>query len=185
MKLIVGLGNPGSTYTGTRHNLGAELIETLAREHHIPLNRNSLKSLWGRANLAGQSLLLALPLTYMNLSGEAVLALTQYFKIKLEDLLVVVDDFSLPLGKLRFRGQGSAGGHNGLKSITASLGTNSFQRLKIGIGPLPAVSEVTNFVLGKFTSEERQTLVASLAKAEQAVLSWIEVGLEKSREQFS
>jgi PTH1 family peptidyl-tRNA hydrolase len=184
VKLIVGLGNPGPAYTGTRHNIGADLVAAVARKHHISLNRNSLKSLWGRANLEGHALLLALPLTYMNLSGQAVAALIQYFKINLDDLLVVVDDFSLPLGKLRFRGQGSAGGHNGLKSVIASLGTDVFQRLKIGIGPLPAGREVTGFVLGKFPAEEVPLLAPALDQAQEAMLSWLKEGMEKSMRRF-
>lgn len=184
MKLIVGLGNPGKRFEGTRHNVGAEIVSAYADNQHIVINRTSLKSEWGRANIAGEPVIVARPVTYMNLSGEAVLALKQYFKIELNDILIVSDDFSLPLGKLRFRAKGSAGGHNGLKSIINSLGTNEFQRLKAGIDGPPSVMAVSDYVLGRFRAEDNDMLNDMMNHAVKAIACWVADGLDQAMRRF-
>lgn len=184
MKLIVGLGNPGQHYAETRHNVGADIISVLANKIGLQINRTSLKSEWGRGNINGYPVIFAKPLTYMNLSGEAVLALKHYFKIDINDILVVTDDFSLSFGKLRFRGKGSAGGHNGLKSIGACLGTQDFQRLKVGIDKPLANLAITDFVLGRFPQEQRDQFESVAKSAGEAILNWIQYGLDDSMRKF-
>ena len=148
MKLIVGLGNPGGKYVGTRHNIGFDCITALCDEYRIKMGKLELKALTGTGVIDGIKVMLAMPQTYMNLSGDSVRAIADYYKIPVSDILIVYDDISLELGKIRFRANGSDGGHNGIKSVIQHLGTKDVARLKIGIGPQPNLpSEV--FVLQK------------------------------------
>lgn len=185
MKFIVGLGNPGKQYDRTRHNLGADIVTRVSEKINCPLDRSSMGAEWGRAQYNGESLLLARPVTYMNLSGQAVAELANYFKIDPEDILIVVDDWNIALGKLRFRSQGSAGGHNGLKSIIERLGTQSFHRLRVGIDSPPEKMGVTGFVLGRFTAEEQDIIGPTIEKASEAVLAWCTQDLEKVMQDFN
>ncbi|MBV6457476.1 MAG: Peptidyl-tRNA hydrolase [Fimbriimonadaceae bacterium] len=153
--LVVGLGNPGPEYRGTRHNVGFETIEKLAEKHHIKLDQRKFQAVYGVGEALGIPIAIAKPLTFMNLSGRAVLPLMQSFGLRPERVLVVADDLDLPLGVLRFRDSGNPGGHNGHKSLINTLGTNSYPRFKIGIGKDDIVID---HVLGRFDSEER-TLV--------------------------
>jgi PTH1 family peptidyl-tRNA hydrolase len=150
MKLIVGLGNPGKDYAGTRHNIGFELVDALAAAHGIKVDQKRDRALVGRGNIAGQTVLLAKPQTFMNDSGVAVAALARRENIALSDLLVIVDDTHLPPGKLRFRAQGSSGGHNGLKSIASHLATQEWARLRIGVGEAPPGVQI-DWVLGRYS----------------------------------
>lgn len=184
MYLIVGLGNPGKRYAHTRHNIGFDSVTALSERLNLQLNRSSLNAEWGRGNVQGQSLIIAKPVTYMNRSGEAVQAVKNYFKIQENNMIVVVDDFSLPLGKLRFRAQGSAGGHNGLKSIINHLGHQSFQRLKLGIDPPPAPMAVTDYVLGHFRPDELEKVSALKQQAVEALLHWLQHGLPDAMRRF-
>src|SRR4051794_36360615 len=168
MKLIAGLGNPGPRYAGTRHNVGFEAIDLLARRHGAqweaaPRGIEALAARWR----AGDTVL-AKPLTFMNLSGTAVVGLLQFFKIELQDLLVVVDEVQLETGRVRVRPSGSAGGHNGLKSIIASLGTDAFPRLRIGVGRGDSRRDLADHVLAKFDADERPVIEDAIVRAADA-----------------
>jgi len=173
LKWIVGLGNPGPQYEATRHNVGFMLVDKLGQAWGIPLTKERHRALVGEGVVEGEKVLLVKPMTYMNLSGEAVGALSRWYKAPLDELLVVYDDMDLPVGSLRFRLHGSAGGHNGMKSIIQHLGTSSFKRLRIGIGRPPAGAEVVQYVLAPFTGEERTAIDTALDGAVEALSYWL------------
>ena len=174
MKLIVGLGNPGSTYRGTRHNAGFDVLDCLAARHGLRFVKNrDAQSALAEGSIAGQEVILQMPLTYMNLSGEAVACLVRKHQLPLSNLLVVVDDAALPFGRLRFRAEGSAGGHNGLKSIEACVQTISYARLRVGIGDSGG-GDLADYVLSSFTPEERDALPELYERAAKAVELWIQ-----------
>lgn len=175
--MVVGLGNPGPEYKGTRHNVGFEVVETLAERHGAKLNTNRQQALVAEVDIHGVPTLLVKPLTYMNLSGRAVLAHARHHNIKPEKILVVADDLDLPTGKLRMRANGSSGGHNGHKSIANSLATQDYPRLKIGISN---DGETVDHVLSKFTPEERATINPAVQKAADAAEKWLADGPEKA-----
>ena len=158
MFIIVGLGNPTSKYDGTRHNIGFECIDYIAKENQISLDYVKHKAICGTGYVDGQKVILAKPQTYMNLSGESVRALVDYYKVSEEELLIIYDDISLDVGQLRIRKKGSAGGHNGIKSIINHLGTNEFDRIKVGVGNKPPGWDLADYVLGRFTTEEKESL---------------------------
>src|SRR5205085_3676630 len=172
-RLIVGLGNPGAEYERTRHNLGFMLVDLLAREAGAQVKRRDCRALVGRAEIEGTRVEFVKPQTYMNLSGETVACLLakQEAKNAAQDLIVISDDLALPFGTIRLRRRGSAGGHNGLKSIIGALGTNEFMRLRIGIQPEHPVSDAKKFVLSDFSSAEKRSLEEVLDRAAQALRS--------------
>ncbi len=174
MKLIVGLGNPGLRYTSTRHNIGFKAVKLLAKKYNIRLNKLQYGAKIGKGRINSHNVILALPQKFMNLSGEPVRAIINSEDIKKSDLLVVCDDVNLGYGILRLRLEGSAGGHNGLKSIVENLGGVDFARLRIGIGHQGLKGDITNFVLGKFTREENAGLHDILNKAVEYCENWIE-----------
>ena len=178
MKLIVGLGNPSQKYEGTRHNVGFTVIDALAEEYHITVNSNHHKALCGKGWIAGESVLLAKPLTYMNLSGESVRPLADYYKVEPEDILIIYDDISLEPGKIRVRAKGSAGGHNGMKSIIQHLGTEAFPRVRLGIGEKPAQMDLADYVLGHFTDEDWKTMGERLETAGEIIKSFCLAGID-------
>ncbi len=181
MKLIVGLGNPGRKYERTRHNLGFLLIDRLAERVNASVSREDCAALAQKVTLADRPCILAKPQTYMNLSGQAVACLVKKHCIDVsQDLLVVFDDVALTLGKLRLRANGSAGGHNGMKSIIAQLGTQQFPRLRLGIQPADPIEDLAEFVLAKFDGSERAVVEEMLAQAETAVISWLQDGIERA-----
>ena len=173
MFLIVGLGNPGVEYAATRHNIGFDMITYLSDKYNIPVNSREGKALVGKGILAGEKVMLAQPQTYMNLSGESVRALMDYYKIDIEDLLVIYDDISLDVGQIRMRGKGSAGGHNGIKSIIQHTGTQEFARIKIGVGQKPEGGDLVKHVLGRFSREEDGMFRDVFALAEEGLLAWL------------
>ena len=177
MKLIVGLGNPGTEYTGTRHNVGWEVIDALAARHQIKLDQRGAQSRFGRGNVGGQTVLLAKPQTYMNLSGDAVAALMAREKVELSDILILCDDIHLPVGKLRLRGKGSSGGQNGLKSIAARVGSQEWARLRIGVGEPPPGLQV-EWVLGRFGASDRKVVDETVINAMGAVEAWMSEPLD-------
>lgn len=177
---IIGLGNPGDRYQDTRHNVGFMVIDHLVGRYSFREEKANRLTTLHRGKWAGWDLFLGKPQTFMNLSGQAVNWIAGSKKIPPERVLVVVDEFALPLGKLRIRGEGSAGGHNGLKSIIADLGTQKFPRLRMGIGPLPEGWQAENFVLGRFRPEERAALGEMIEKAADCVECWLKEGLEKA-----
>jgi len=186
MRLVVGLGNPGSEYEWTRHNLGFMLIDKLAEDAGASVKRRECQSLIGSGVIESQRVKLLKPQTYMNLSGEAVSCLTSKYEVEAtKSLIVISDDLALPFGAIRLRQRGSAGGHNGLKSIIASLGTNEFMRLRIGIQPEHPLSDSKKFVLNEFSREEKRALDEILERSAQAVRSVIGDGIAKAMSSFN
>ena len=185
MKLIAGLGNIGDKYVFTRHNVGFMLLDNIAYNSNLTFRENSrLKCLMTTLKTNGEDYILIKPTTFMNLSGEAVRAVSDYYKIKAEDILIIFDDISLDLGKIRFRSNGSDGGHNGIKSVIQHMGTKDISRLKIGIGPQPNLpSEV--FVLQNFSKEELETLKNTLSKAKDAIACYYAEGIAVAQNKFN
>ena len=173
MKLIVGLGNPGREYELTRHNIGFMAIDELAKRWNISLNEQKFKGVFGAGFVNGEKVILLKPLTYMNLSGESIRPLMDYYKIDVEDFVVMYDDLDIPVGKLRLRMKGSAGGHNGVKSTISHLGTQEFQRIRMGIDRPKNGMKVVEYVLGRFTSEEIPDVNHSIEKAADACEEWL------------
>ena len=170
MYIIAGLGNPTKQYENTRHNIGFMAIDALADKYDINMIECKHKSLIGKGMINGTKVILVKPLTYMNLSGEAIRAVSEYYKIdETEELLVIYDDISLDLGQIRIRKKGSAGGHNGLKSIIANLGHDTFRRIKIGVGGKPEGYDLADYVLGHFNGEEIAVMKDSLERTQRAV----------------
>lgn len=175
VKIVVGLGNPGREYAATRHNLGFMVVDELARRHAGSERRNRFRSELVEVVDVGEKIVLLKPRTYMNLSGSAVREAVNWYKTPFVDLLVVVDDIDLPFGSMRLRASGGSGGHNGLKSIIAELGTDAFPRMRIGIGRGPV--HATRQVLSRFTSEEERVLPSVLEAAADCVLEWARHGI--------
>ncbi|MDA8235809.1 MAG: aminoacyl-tRNA hydrolase [Clostridia bacterium] len=177
MKLIVGLGNPGSRYEATRHNVGFLVIDRLARELGVTVNKNQNQAMVGQGRFGPDKVLLVKPQTYMNKSGEAVGSLAGYYKVEPEDVIVIYDDLDLEPGRLRIRAKGSAGGHNGIKSIISHLGTEEFPRIKVGIGrPVPGMNSA-DYVLGFINKEDWPVLDQALNSAMDAVKEIIQHGI--------
>lgn len=170
MFIIVGLGNPTKEYDGTRHNVGFDVIDTIANKYNISVTERKNRAFCGKGMIAGQKVILAKPQTYMNLSGESVRGLVDYYKIDVEsELLVIFDDVSLDVGQLRIRKKGSAGGHNGIKNIIQHLGTNAFQRIKVGVGEKPKDYDLADYVLGHFSKEEKEIMSDSYKDVVEAI----------------
>jgi peptidyl-tRNA hydrolase, PTH1 family len=184
MKVIVGLGNPGKEYEGTRHNVGFELVDALAAAHSIKVDSRMHKSLVGRGTIGDNKVMLVKPQTFMNLSGEAVTAVLQREVIHLPDLLIVCDDIHLPVGRIRLRGKGSSGGQNGLKSIASHLATQEFARLRIGVGEPPPGLQV-EWVLGRFSRADRKEMDDTLITAMGAVEVWLKEDIEAAMCRFN
>ncbi|PAE22905.1 aminoacyl-tRNA hydrolase [Bacillus sp. 7894-2] len=172
MKLIVGLGNPGKQYDKTRHNIGFDVIDVLSDRLNIPLNQAKLKGVFGAGYVNGEKVFLLKPLTYMNLSGESIRAVMDYFEINDDELVVIYDDLDLPVGKIRLRQKGSAGGHNGIKSTIAHMGTQEFNRIRVGIDRPPSGMKVPDYVLGRFTKEEQAIMDETAKKCAEACEEW-------------
>lgn len=183
MKLIVGLGNPGSRYAKTRHNLGYMVVDELARRHAIDTTREKFQAWIGQGDIAEERVLLAKPTTFMNRSGQAVQAIGRFYKLELTDLLVVTDDLALPLGKLRVRPQGRAGGHNGLTDIIQRLGEDGFSRLRIGIDS--PQWNASDHVLGEFDAEEMSVVTAAVLRSANAVECWIKDGVSSAMNEYN
>ncbi|MCC6492967.1 MAG: aminoacyl-tRNA hydrolase [Pirellulales bacterium] len=185
MKLIAGLGNPGIKYAGTRHNVGFEVVERLAREAGAGGPREKFDGLLWECVLEGEKSLLLAPQSFMNRSGGSVRRTIDFYHVTNEDALVVCDDFNLPLGRLRLRGYGSDGGQNGLADVIRCLGTEAIPRLRIGIGPVPERWDPADFVLGKFAKGERSEIDLQVARAADAVRMWIAQGLQAAANKFN
>ncbi len=187
MKLIAGLGNPGARYVRTRHNLGFMVADMLAQTLHVSFTRMQDNAITARAHHAGETVLLAKPQTFMNHSGRAVAALARRNGCAPEDILVLVDETQLPVGKVRIRPGGSAGGHNGLKSIAAHLGSEDFARLRMGVGSelMTRMDDLSTFVLSRFQSNEMPLVAEMTETAAQAALCWLENGVETAMNRFN
>lgn len=184
MKMIVGLGNPGKEYVGTRHNVGFDLIDALAAAHQIPVEQRVAKALAGHGPIAGQSVLLVKPQTFMNHSGEAVARLMRREQISEDNLLVVTDDVHLPPGRIRLRAKGSSGGHNGLKSIATHLATQEWARLRLGVGAAPPGLQI-DWVLARFNTADRKIVEEMRIVAMGAVELWLTDGIEAAMNRFN
>jgi len=185
MKLIVGLGNPGSEYRDTRHNIGFLVIDELARRWHTAVSRQQFDALVVKTAFDGAAVMLAKPLTFMNLSGHAVSALAGYYQVEPADVLALTDDVALPLGRLRARREGGAGGHNGLKSLIEQLGTQAFPRLRIGVGRGDNRRDLADHVLGRFEADERDTVSAAVLRAADATEVFLRDGIERVMNVFN
>ena len=186
MKIIAGLGNPGKEYEHTRHNMGFDVIDELARRWKVTLWKEDMKAEIGQSVVNGEKVLLVKPLTYMNNSGEAVGAIARYYKVDLDDIYIICDDLDLPPGKTRIRKKGASGGHNGIKNIIAHLGTQDFPRIKIGTGaPAGGGAEMIDWVIGVPSQAERKILVESFERAIQAAEDILENGCQKAMNDYN
>ena len=186
MYIIAGLGNPGRDYVGTRHNVGFEALDALGSKFDISITRERHRALVGEGRIGGEKVLLAKPQTYMNLSGESLRELRDWYKVPEEHIIVIYDDMSLPLGKIRIREKGSAGGHNGIKNIIYQLGTEVFPRIKVGIGaPGNPRFDTKDYVLGRFGKEETEILAPAVVRVAQAVEEMIRNGPKTAMNQFN
>ena len=184
--LIVGLGNPGQKYEHTRHNMGFLTVDLLAEQLNVKLNKVKFKSAYNIVRFGGQKCLVMKPQTYMNLSGEAVHEAAQFYKIPADHVLVIYDDVSLPVGKLRVRPTGSAGGHNGIKNIIAHLGTDVFPRVKVGVGaPSHPDYDMVDWVIGSFSAQERKIVDEALDRALDAAECIISRGVTEAQNRFN
>lgn len=185
MKVIVGLGNPGPQYRGTRHNVGFDVLERLAESLGVAFTKEKHQGLLAEASARGAKVLLVKPLTFMNRSGDCVAPAVHNKVSSPADVLVVTDDVNLPLGRLRIRAGGSAGGHNGLKSLIERLGSDQFPRLRVGVGDKRATGDLADHVLSKFLPEEREVVAAMTARAVDAALLWVAEGVERTMNEFN
>ncbi len=183
--LIVGLGNPGTKYNNTRHNVGFDTIDYLSNKLNVKLSRIGFKGVYGEAELDGVRTILLKPQTYMNLSGESVRDAASWFKIPMEKILVIYDDIDLEPGKIRVRPKGSSGTHNGMKSIIYQLQSDSFPRVRIGIGRAPERWDLADYVLSRFSKEDREIIDQSIEKAADAVLTIVRSGVEKAMNSYN
>jgi len=185
MKLVVGLGNPGRKYEETRHNVGFRVVAELARRMNAPQAREKFDAKYSEVQMAGERVLLLCPQTFMNRSGASVLATRDFYKLENEDILIVCDDLSLPLGRLRFRPKGSAGGQKGLNDVIQRLGGQDVPRLRIGIDPPPENWDVADFVLSKFRQDELKTIDVAIQVAADAVETWSRAGVDVCMNQYN
>lgn len=185
MKLVAGLGNPGAKYRGTRHNVGFEVMDLLARRHGLAFETAPAEALQARWRRPDDVVLLVKPLTFMNVSGEAVGALASFYKVGLPDLLIVCDDVNLPMGRVRVRAGGSEGGHHGLRSVAEHLGTIEHARLRVGVGRGDLQRDLADHVLARFEPDEQSGIEAAIARAADAVETWVSDGLAETMNSFN
>ena len=184
--LLVGLGNPGTQYENTRHNVGFLVADELAERQNAPIQRLKFKALTNLLTISGEKVLVMKPVTYMNLSGEAVRPAADFYKIPPEHIIVISDDTALDVGKLRIRKSGSAGGHNGLKSIIQHLGTDQFPRIRVGVGKKPHPDyDLADWVLGKFQGEDQKGIAAAVERCADAVECYIKEGPDRAMNKFN
>ncbi|HKM20855.1 MAG TPA: aminoacyl-tRNA hydrolase [Lachnospiraceae bacterium] len=181
MYIIVGLGNPKSEYKNTRHNIGFDVIDVLSDKYDIITEVKKHRAFCGKGFIEGQKVVLAMPQTYMNLSGESVKSLVDYYKVDIKtELIVIFDDVSLDLGQLRIRKQGTAGGHNGMKNIISQLGTDEFMRVRMGVGEKPKGYDLADYVLGHFSKGEREIMDETVIKATEAIKVMVTDGADRA-----
>lgn len=185
MYIIVGLGNPTREYAGTRHNIGFDAITRIADDYNISLDMKKHKSLCGRGFIEGKKVVLAQPQTYMNLSGEAVRELKDFYKVSNDKIIIIYDDISLDVGQIRVRQKGSAGGHNGIKSIINHLNNEEFPRIKVGVGDKPRGWDLADYVLGRFSQEEEEVIRETLKRTSTACTCMVTKGIDEAMNQFN
>ncbi|MDU2664829.1 MAG: aminoacyl-tRNA hydrolase [Clostridium perfringens] len=183
MILIVGLGNPGKQYEQTRHNIGFDVIDYMANKYNIDVNREKFKGICGEGFIENKKVILLKPLTYMNLSGESIRELANFYKLEDDEIIVVYDDISLDIGRLRIREKGSAGGHNGIKSIIQNLGGDKFPRVKVGVGQ--PKDNLVNHVLGKFSKEDREHIEKVIPLVSDAIVEIVKNDAKESMNKFN
>lgn len=183
--VVAGLGNPGGKYDYTRHNVGFETIDILAQKHDIKISKLKHKALSGEGSIGGKRVLLVKPQTYMNLSGESIREIIQWYKSDIKNLIIVYDDIDLPIGKLRVRPKGSSGSHNGMKSVIYQIQSDEFPRVRIGVDKPPEGWDLANFVLSRFSNEERKTIEESLLNASNAVEAIIKSGVDAAMNKYN
>ncbi len=184
MKLIAGLGNPGRSYARHRHNVGFHVVDELARRHGIEMRKRSFGAIIGNGVISGESVLLAKPETYMNLSGESVGPLLSYFRLDMDSLIVIHDDLDIDLGRMKLARAAGHGGHNGVRSIIETLGSNDFTRVRVGVGRPPEGLDGANYVLSPFMEEETSMVAESLKRAADAVEAIIAEGLARAQQKY-
>ena len=185
MYIIVGLGNPGSKYEGTRHNAGFDTITALADKYGISMDFLKHDAVCGKGVIEGNKVILARPQTFMNLSGKSVSQLINYYKIDSDELIIIYDDISLEPGQLRIRKKGSAGGHNGIKSIIEHLGTNEFTRIKVGVGQKPSGWDLADYVLGHYSDQDKVTMKEAFENGAQAVVDIMNEDVDYAMNKFN
>ncbi len=186
MYIITGLGNPGREYENTRHNIGFDVVEKIAEQEHIAVQEKKHRAVIGKGLVEGQRCILAKPQTFMNLSGESVRMLVDYYRLDAaSDLIVISDDVNLDMGQLRIRKEGSAGGHNGLKNIISHLGLDTFIRVRVGVGRKPEGRDLADYVLGHFTAQERRVMDEAAVRAAEAVHVIISKGPDAAMNEFN
>lgn len=185
ISLVAGLGNIGSEYAGTRHNIGFEVVEEVARQQHAQFRGGKFHGAEAFVTIDGRRVLLLKPRTYMNLSGDAVAAAARFYKLPPQKILVICDDVYLPTGKIRLRAQGSAGGHNGLTHIIQRLGSQDFARLRLGVGEVPSGWDMKDYVLSRFTAGERPIIEEARDRAVQAVETWVTQGIDAAMNRWN
>ena len=185
MFIIAGLGNPDEKYQGTRHNVGFDVVDRLAEKYQIAVDTKKHRALIGKGVIEGQKVLLVKPQTYMNLSGESIRDIADFYKIPAENIIIIYDDISLDVGQLRIRKKGSAGGHNGIKNIIAHLGTQEFPRIKVGVGDKPPRMDLADYVLSRFSKEDREKMEQAFKDAAEAVEVMIAEGPDAAMNQFN
>lgn len=185
MYFIVGLGNPGRQYENTRHNIGFLTIDYLANKHNIDVKKSKFKSLYGQGEISGQKVMLIKPQTYMNNSGEALKELRDFYKFDEDELIVIVDDIDIDFGKIRIKQKGSAGTHNGMKSIIYQLQYDTFSRIKVSVGKKPDYMDLANFVLSGFSEKEVEIIREEIKLASQAIETMLDSGIDKAMNKFN
>ncbi|NLD50862.1 MAG: aminoacyl-tRNA hydrolase [Clostridiaceae bacterium] len=183
--IVVGLGNPGQKYECTRHNVGFDTIELLGRKHGITVNKLKHKALSGEGSIGGRRVMLVKPQTFMNLSGESVRDIVDWYKVSVENILVIYDDIDLPLGKLKIRPKGSSGTHNGMRSVIYQLQSDEFPRIRIGIDKPPEGWELSNFVLSRFSGDDRKKIEEIIGKAADAVEEILRSGIDQAMNRYN
>lgn len=184
MKLIIGLGNPGKEYENTRHNTGFMVLDCLSKKLNVDINQSKFKGLYVKTKYKGEDVILLKPQTYMNLSGESVRQVMDFFKIAQEDILVVYDDLDMPVGKLRLRQNGSAGGHNGIKNIILHTGSQNFNRIRVGIDRSKVI-KVVDYVLARFTKDEQPYIEEGIERASDAIIDYLEYGFNHAMNKYN
>ena len=185
MKIIVGLGNPEADYSETRHNMGFNAINKLAEDYDIDISRNKFDALYGSGIIEDEKVLLVKPQTYMNLSGKSIVQFVNFYKIDLQDLLIIYDDMDIDISKIRIRKSGSHGGHNGIKSVIHELSSENFPRIRIGIGKPDFDEDFTNYVVGAIPEEEKEELNKGVIKAKEATIEIMKNGIDTAMNKFN
>ncbi len=185
MYLIVGLGNPGEEYTRTRHNMGFEVIDKLAKEYNIKVSKHKFEGLYGKGEIEGEKVVLLKPQTYMNLSGNSIGQFVSFFKVDRDEIIIIYDDIDIPTGTIKIRKQGSAGSHNGMKSVIGELATERFPRVRIGTGTTEKIYNLADYVLEKIKDDDYEKLEESVDKAAEAVVKMLEIGIDNAMNQYN